>query len=92
MTRRRGPKSLPAVIEASQGAPYIFGPAVISMLDSAGGNGAINAALTGEPPSTRIFFDPSEVNDTPNSPPEPKLQAGEKKVTGSATTRDSTRT
>ena len=77
----RGPKSLPAVIEASQGAPYIFGPAVIGMLDSAGGNGAVNAALTGEPPSTQIYFDPSAVNDTPKSPPEPKLQAGEKKVT-----------
>ena len=74
-------KDLPAVVGTIMGAPYAFGPPVINILDTAGGNAAINAALTGPTPSTRIYFDPTAVNTPPEIPPVPALAAGEKKIT-----------
>jgi hypothetical protein len=74
-------KDVPAVIQTYFGAPYIFGPRVVSILENSGGNQAIDNALTGPTPSTRIYLDPTAVNQTPGSPPPvPALQAGEKKL------------
>jgi hypothetical protein len=76
---------VPAVIGTIFGAPYIFGPQIITILDSTGGNAAINDALTGPTPTTRMYLDPTAVGDAPELPPVPALQSGEKKVsTGSA--------
>jgi hypothetical protein len=72
---------IPAVIQTYFGAPYIFGPQVVSILENTGGNQAIDDALTGPTPTTRIYLDPTAVNqvaDTP--PPVPTLHAGEKKL------------
>ena len=78
-------KDVPAVIGTLFGAPYIFGPQIIDVLYSTGGNQAINDALTGPTPTTRIYLDPTALNDAPTLPPVPALQAGEKKEsTGSA--------
>jgi hypothetical protein len=53
----------------------------VSILENSGGNQAIDNALTGPTPTTRIYLDPTAVNqvaDTP--PPVPPLQAGETKL------------
>ena len=74
-------KDIPAVIQTYFGAPYIYGPQVVSILENTGGNQAIDNALTGPTPTTRIYLDPTAVNqvaDTP--PPVPALQAGETKL------------
>jgi hypothetical protein len=73
-------KGVPAVVEFVSGAPYIFGPPIVSVIDEVGGNRAVDAALRGPPPSTSMYFDPSAVNDTVDPPPAPKVQAGEKLV------------
>ena len=69
------------MIQTYFGAPYIYGPQVVSILENTGGNQAIDNALTGPTPTTRIYLDPTAVNqvaDTP--PPVPALQAGETKL------------
>jgi len=74
-------KDIPAVIQTYFGAPYIYGPQVVSILENTGGNQAIDSALTGPTPTTRIYLDPTAVNqvaDTP--PPVPALHAGETKL------------
>jgi hypothetical protein len=74
-------KDIPAVLQTYFGAPYIYGPQVVSILENTGGNQAIDNALTGPTPTTRIYLDPTAVNqvaDTP--PPVPALQAGETKL------------
>jgi hypothetical protein len=79
-------KNLPPVIETYFGAPYIFGPQVVSILESDGGNRAIDNALTGPTPTTRIYLDPTAVNqvaDTP--PPVPQLHGDEKRVANETT-------
>jgi hypothetical protein len=82
-------KDVPAVVGTLFGAPYIFGPQIIEVLESNGGNTAINNALTGPTPSTRIYLDPTALNETPTMPPVPALQAGEKKLsTGSGNNND----
>jgi hypothetical protein len=71
-------KDVPPVIETYFGAPYIYGPQVVSILEHTGGNQAIDDAITGPTPTTRIYLDPTAVNqvaDTP--PPVPALQTGE---------------
>ncbi len=73
-------QNVPAVVETYFSAPYIFGPQVIRVLDAVGGNAAIDAALTGTTPSTRIYLDPTAVNDTPGLPALPQLQDGETKL------------
>jgi hypothetical protein len=69
-----------AVVGSVFGAPYTFGPPVVTVLETGGGNAAVNAALTGPTPSTRIYFDPTAVNDTPAIPPVPALTPGEHKL------------
>lgn len=73
-------KHVPAVVSTYFSAPYIFGPQVVRVLDSIGGHAAINAALIGATPSTRIYLDPTAVSDTPPIPKVPALNAGEKKL------------
>ncbi len=81
-------KDLPAVLETLFGAPYIFGPQIIGILEDSGGNRAIDDALTGPTPSTRIYLDPTALSDAPEPPPIPKLQAGEKKTSSDSGSDD----
>ncbi len=72
---------IPPVIEMIFGAPYIYGPQVVSILENSGGNSAVDNAITGPTPTTRIYLDPTAVNQLPDSPPPvPTLQAGETKL------------
>ncbi len=74
-------KDIPVVIQTYFGAPYIYGPQVVSILENTGGNQAIDNALTGPAPTTRIYLEPTAVNqvsDTP--PPVPARHAGETKL------------
>jgi hypothetical protein len=74
-------KDVPPVIETYFGAPYIYGPQVVSILEHTGGNRAIDDALTGPTPTTRIYLDPTAVNQVAATPPPvPALGAGEEKV------------
>jgi hypothetical protein len=73
-------KDVPPVIETYFGAPYIFGPQVVAILESDGGNHAIDAALTGPTPTTRIYLDPTAVNQVADTrPPVPLLHGDEKR-------------
>ena len=71
---------IPAVVGTYFSAPYVFGPQVIHVLESSGGNTAINAAITGPTPSTRIYLDPTAVGEAPPPPDVPALRPGETKV------------
>jgi hypothetical protein len=71
---------VPAVVTTYFSAPYIFGPQVVRVLEASGGHAAINAALTGPTPSTRIYLDPTAVNDAPTTPEVPTLHADETKL------------
>ena len=73
-------QDLPAVVDAFFSAPYIFGPEVVRVLEATDGNAAIDAALTGPTPSTRIYLDPTAAGDAPAIPPVPSLRADEKKI------------
>jgi hypothetical protein len=73
-------QDLPAIVDTYFNAPYEFGPEVIRVLQAQGGNAAVNAALTGMTPSTRIYLDPTAVNQAPTPPPVPALEAGESKL------------
>jgi hypothetical protein len=86
----RRTQHVPAVVDTFFSAPYIFGPQVVHVLETAGGNTAINTALTGPTPSTRIYLDPTAVNDLPPALPTiPALQPGEKKLAGLSANADS---
>src|SRR5205823_13233917 len=76
----RRANGVPAVVETSFDAPYIVGTPIARVLAASGGNAAVDAALDGKPPSTRVYFDPSTVNNTPDLPPIPDLLVGEKKL------------
>jgi hypothetical protein len=76
----RNAKDVPAVVETYFDAPYIFGTPIARVLAASGGNAAVDSALDGNPPSTRIYFDPSTVGHTPDLPPIPDLLPGEKKL------------
>jgi hypothetical protein len=74
-------KDIPPVIQTYFGAPYIYGPAVVRILESTGGNQAVDNALTGPTPTTRIYLDPTAANQVPGTPPPvPSLHAGETKL------------
>jgi hypothetical protein len=79
---------IPAVVDTFFSAPYIFGPEIVRVLDATDGNSAIDAALTGPTPSTRIYLDPTAINDAPPVPPVPALGPGEKKITMSSGSND----
>jgi hypothetical protein len=77
---RRNAQGIPAVVETYFDAPYVFGTPIARVLAARGGNAAVDAALDGKPPSTRIYFDPSSIGHTPDPPPVPELLPGEKKL------------
>ncbi len=54
--------SSPKIINLLLGAPYQFGPATIRVLLEAGGNGAVNDALTGPLPSTEVFSQAGDID------------------------------
>jgi hypothetical protein len=75
-------KAVPELISLYFSAPYIFGPQVIRVLDTAGGNAAIDRALTAPALSTRIYFNPAAVHEpAPAEPPIPSLNTDEEKLT-----------
>jgi hypothetical protein len=76
---RQRTQDIPAAISVSFDAPYIFGPPVVRVLDTTGGNSAIDDALTGAPPSTRMYFNPGESNLV-IPPVAPAVKPGEKKL------------
>jgi hypothetical protein len=77
--------ALPAVVDTYFNAPYIFGPQVIRVLEAQGGHAAVNAALTGATPSTRIYLDPTAVGVAPKPPAVPALLPGEQKLRRTST-------
>ena len=80
---------IPAVVGTLFNAPYIFGPELVRVLDATGGNSAINAALTGPTPTTRVYLDPTAVSHTTPLPPTPALKPGEKKLPVTSANDDS---
>ncbi len=53
--------SVPDIVDLLSAAPYEFGPATIQVLFGAGGNSAVNDALTGPTLSTEVFTEPGDV-------------------------------
>jgi hypothetical protein len=53
--------SVPDILQVLTGAPYEFGPQTVRVLVAAGGNGAVDAALTGDPPSSGVFISTGDV-------------------------------
>jgi hypothetical protein len=84
----RRTKDIPAVVGTYFSAPYVFGPQVIRVLQTSGGNAAINAALTGPALTTRIYLDPTATGEAPLPPPVPALKAGENKLATSTSDDD----
>ena len=66
--------NVPDVVDTLFGAPYVLGPATAELLAQTGGNAAIDRALTGSPPFSRLFlapadFTPARVVTAPVPPP-----------------------
>jgi hypothetical protein len=70
---------VPDIVSFVFGAPYAFGPANATVLAEAGGNDAINDALTGPVPSSRMFLQPGVVSRGVEVA-EPQIPAGAKPV------------
>ncbi len=74
-------KNVPEIVQTYFGAPYIFGPSVIGVLETTGGNQAINEAISGPTPSTGMYFDPLQAQGNADVPPAvPLLRPGEQKL------------
>lgn len=69
---------IPPFIQLLLSAPYDFGPLTIRVLIAAGGNGAVNAALTGPIPTTADFVQAGLVAPPPPGLAAPTLAAGER--------------
>jgi hypothetical protein len=54
--------STPKIINLLIGAPYEFGPSTIRVLFEAGGNDAVNDAITGPVPSTEVFSQAGDID------------------------------
>jgi hypothetical protein len=52
---------VPEIVQFVFGAPYAFGPANATVLAEDGGNAAVNDALTGPVPTSRMFIQPGVV-------------------------------
>jgi hypothetical protein len=52
---------VPAVVELVFSAPYELGPSTIQLLESTGGTSAIDAALTGAVPDSRLYVRPADL-------------------------------
>ena len=82
-TATKRTKDVPEIIQTYFGAPYIFGPSVIDVLETSGGNEEVNDAISGATPSTRIYFDPLDAQRNAGVPPAiPALQPGEQRLRG----------
>ncbi|HVJ98712.1 MAG TPA: hypothetical protein VNC41_17920, partial [Acidimicrobiia bacterium] len=66
---------VPEIVEFVFGAPYAFGPPNATVLAEAGGNAAINDALTGPVPTSRMFIQPGFVSKGVEVE-EPQIPAG----------------
>ncbi|MDQ1383037.1 MAG: hypothetical protein QOG65_416 [Actinomycetota bacterium] len=53
--------SVPDILRVLTSAPYEFGPQTVRVLVAAGGNRAVDAALTGAPPSSGVFVSTGDV-------------------------------
>jgi hypothetical protein len=53
--------SVPEIVDLLSGAPYEFGPSTVRVLLSAGGNAAVDDALTGPTPSTGVFVESGDI-------------------------------
>jgi hypothetical protein len=69
---------IPPFIQLLFSAPYDFGPSTIRVLIAAGGNGAVNAALTGPIPTTADFVQAGLVAPPPTGLAAPTLAADER--------------
>jgi hypothetical protein len=67
--------SVPEIVQLLSSAPYEFGPSTIRVLLEAGGNSAVDAALTGPTPSSSIFVAPGDLAP-PIAVDEPLLPSG----------------
>jgi hypothetical protein len=69
---------LPEIIEFTFASPYIFGPPTIRVLLADGGNDAVDRALSGPPPASRMFMEPGVLEgsrmEAPEPPPGVKLE------------------
>jgi hypothetical protein len=72
-------KSVPDIVTLLFSAPYEFGPATLSILEHTGGNRAIDEALQGPVPSSRVFILPAALNDPIRVAP-PSVPPGSKAV------------
>jgi hypothetical protein len=70
---------VPEIVSFVFGAPYAFGPANATVLAEDGGNAAVDDALTGPVPSSRMFIQPGVVNSGVEVE-EPHVPAGAKIV------------
>lgn len=69
---------VPPFVELLFGAPYELGPQTIRMLVAEGGNGAVDAALTGPTPTSADFVQAGLIAPPPPNLPAPTLAEGEK--------------
>ena len=56
-------KAVPDIVTLLFSAPYEFGPPTLSILEHTGGNRAVDEALQGPVPSSRVFILPAALND-----------------------------
>ena len=66
---------VPEIVQFVFGAPYAFGPANATVLAEDGGNAAVNDALTGPVPTSRMFIQPGVVSKG-QEVEEPQIPAG----------------
>ena len=69
---------VPPFVDLLFGAPYEFGPQTIRMLVAAGGNRAVDAALTGPTPTSADFVQAGLIAPPPPNLPAPIIARGEK--------------
>jgi hypothetical protein len=65
---------VPEIVKLEFGAPYAYGPYTIRTLLAAGGNHAVDDAISGPAPSGRMFIEPGTIDAVPVD--EPKLPPG----------------
>jgi hypothetical protein len=68
---------VPPFVRLLFSAPYEFGPPTIRMLIADGGNGAVNAALTGPTPTSADFVQAGLIEPPPPNLPAPPVDDGE---------------
>jgi hypothetical protein len=70
---------VPDVVKLVFGAPYEFGPATLEVLDATGGNGAVDRAITGPVPGSRLYLEPAALESPPEIEP-PRPPAGARRL------------